>query len=212
MRLARLSGSQVNSAASVLASAFQREPLFRYLFPDSLARQRQLPRFFHVLVRNAISHGDVYVTSPRLEGVAIWYPSEKDETSLWRAVFSGALSVRLRIEEAYAMRRNGGAARARFTRYSDYANSMHGRLAPFRHRYLNVIGVAPPFRGQGYAGALLRPVLARMDEDGLPCYLSTQNPDNVPLYQHFGFEVVEEGTVPDSDVRHWAMMRNARND
>ena len=86
------------------------------------------------------------------------------------------------------------------------------RLSAEREVCCDDLVVSSGYKPMQYAGALLRPVLARMDEDGLPCYLCTQNPENVPLYQHFGFEVVEEGTVPDSDIRHWAMMRSAAGD
>ncbi len=70
-----------------------------------------------------------------------------------------------------------------------------------------VIGVAPVSQGQGYASKLLKPMLARLDEEGLPCYLETQKEKNVTLYQHFGFNVVEEFTFPSTTLTTWAMLR-----
>jgi hypothetical protein len=35
------------------------------------------------------------------------------------------------------------------------------------------------------------------------------NAENVPLYEHFGFAVAGEGTIPGSDVRTWSMSRPA---
>lgn len=35
---------------------------------------------------------------------------------------------------------------------------------------------------------------------GTGCYLETQKGSNVGLYEHLGFEVAEEGTVPGSDI------------
>jgi hypothetical protein len=54
-------------------------------------------------------------------------------------------------------------------------------------------------------------MLARIDDEGLPCYLATCNPVNVPLYEHFGFEVVKVGTIPESDVGFWAMLREPQS-
>ena len=86
-------------------------------------------------------------------------------------------------------------------------DAVHQRLAPFRHWFLQVIGVDPQFQGRGYAGELLRPMLARVDKEGLPCYLETLNEQNVLLYEHFSFRVVEKSTIPETNLTNWAMLR-----
>ena len=35
--------------------------------------------------------------------------------------------------------------------------------------------------------------------------METNKKENVSLYEHFGFKLMEEGMVPKSDVRHYAM-------
>jgi hypothetical protein len=48
------------------------------------------------------------------------------------------------------------------------------------------------------------------DEQGLPCYLETETPENVAYYRHHGFEVRSEWHVAtaDSDGPHmWGMLR-----
>jgi hypothetical protein len=52
-------------------------------------------------------------------------------------------------------------------------------------------------------------MLARIDEEGLPCYLETMDPNDVPLYKHFGFKVVDESTVPATSLTNWAMLRDS---
>jgi ribosomal protein S18 acetylase RimI-like enzyme len=56
--------------------------------------------------------------------------------------------------------------------------------------YLPMIGVDPACQGRGYGSALLRHALERCDRDGLPAYLESSNPRNVPLYERHGFEVI----------------------
>ena len=34
----------------------------------------------------------------------------------------------------------------------------------------------------------------------------TNNDPNVPIYEHFGFKVLEKALVPNSDVPHYAML------
>jgi len=75
------------------------------------------------------------------------------------------------------------------------------------HWYLMVIGVDPMYQGRGYASALIKPTLAQIDREHLPCYLETNNERNVPIFEHYGFKVVEAGIIPGTNVSHWAMLR-----
>ena len=53
-----------------------------------------------------------------------------------------------------------------------------------------MIGVDPSRQGQGLGSALLKAGLQRCDEEGLPAYLESSSPKNVPLYERHGFEVI----------------------
>lgn len=92
----------------------------------------------------------------------------------------------------------------------EYIDAMHKRLAPFKHWFLQTIGVDPQFQRKGYAGKLLRPMFARMDKEGLPCYLETLDEQNIQLYEHFGFKVVEKATIPKTSLTSWAMLREVQ--
>ena len=143
-------------------------------------------------------YGEVYATSSNLEGVVFWLPSEKSFT-MWRMIRSGFLSLLLKL---------GKKVISRLMSFSDYASPIHKRHTPFRHWYLMYIGVESLFYGRGYASALIKPMLTRIDREHLLCFLETQNEKNVQIYQHFGFKVVEVGTVPGTDINHWAMLRD----
>ena len=51
-------------------------------------------------------------------------------------------------------------------------------------------------------------MLERLDMKKIPCYLNTQNEKNISLYEHFGFRVIDQLTLPDSDILHTAMLRD----
>ena len=91
--------------------------------------------------------------------------------------------------------------------YSKYAKTFHGKYAPGKHWYLYAIAVRKRYQGKGIAGALIKPMLAMLDERKLPCFLETQNGANVPKYEHYGFKTVETGILPNSEIMHWAMLR-----
>ena len=65
------------------------------------------------------------------------------------------------------------------------------------HWYLAIIGSDPTVRGKGFGNALMRSRLDRCDAEYAPAYLESSNPDNVPYYERFGFEVTGEITLPD---------------
>jgi GNAT superfamily N-acetyltransferase len=75
---------------------------------------------------------------------------------------------------------------------------------PEPHDYLFILGVEPEQHGRGLGGALLTALLADRTP-GLPCYLETFNPLNVPFYERRGFRVAGEGVVPGTAIRLWGM-------
>ena len=69
------------------------------------------------------------------------------------------------------------------------------------------MGVDPSHQGKGYASKLLISIVAQSEEQNIPCYFETHDEQNVPIYQHLGFEVVEEGIIPKANIPIWAMLR-----
>jgi GNAT superfamily N-acetyltransferase len=77
------------------------------------------------------------------------------------------------------------------------------------HWYLPLLGVDPARQGQGLGSAILKASLARCDAEGLPAYLESSNPKNVPLYERHGFEVLGVIQPGDFPPMH-PMLRPAR--
>ena len=88
-----------------------------------------------------------------------------------------------------------------------YTERLHPRAMPGPHWYLMALGVAPASQGQGIGGRLIRPVLARADAAGLPCYLETETERNVTFYRKHGFAVLTAEAPPGHDLLLWTMAR-----
>jgi len=196
--LIRLTRAQIKPAARVLARAFADEPLWQYFIPDAERRHRKIFYVFRLMVSYGVRYGEGYATSPNLEGVIIWLPSERAKMPLWDQILCGAIPAFLNL---------GMKTTAHISGTDAYIEDVHARNAPFPHQYLSVIGVEPVFQGRGYASALLRPMFARLDAEGRPCYLETHTEPNKQIYTHYGFEAREEGIFPNSDTRYTAMVR-----
>jgi ribosomal protein S18 acetylase RimI-like enzyme len=196
--LVRLEKSQLKPAAEMMARAFQDNPLSVYFFPDVSERKNKLPYIFQFMISYGLLYGEAYAISPNLEGVAVWLPSEKARMTRRGDVENEGLSRLFKVERKTA---------AKWRSFDDYISSLHERLVPFRHWYLQLLGVAPAYQGKGYASTLLKAMFTRIDKERLPCFLETDAKRDVSIYQHYGFKVVEEGVVPGSEVTIWAMLR-----
>ena len=194
----RLTRKDIGPAAQVLSRAFRDYPLLTHAVPDAPAREQSAFYFCQFDLYYCMRYGAVYATSPRMEGVAAWMTSDHFPMTTWRMLRSVPWSVIAGF---------GSAAGSRLLGPSRHIDTRHKALVPFRHWFLALLGVAPEFQGQGYPGALLRPMLASIDTEGLPCYVETMDARNVPRYEHFGFRVIEESRVSGTDLTSWAMLR-----
>jgi ribosomal protein S18 acetylase RimI-like enzyme len=76
------------------------------------------------------------------------------------------------------------------------------------HYYLEYLGVAPEYQGQGFGSTIMQYITARADKENTGCYLETASPANVPLYQRHGFKVITEKQI--IGLKSWFMWRPAR--
>lgn len=198
--VAPIARPRTQEAGEVLARAFDADPLYAYILADAQERRRGLQEMFVALVKYTLLYGVCHAT-PDIDGAACWLRPGKTRVTLWRMVRSG-------MGLWTAISRFSPEARQRFMGVMGYADDVHKRLMERPHWYLWALGVEPARQGQGIGSALLPPVLARADADGLPCYLETQTEPNVCFYERRGFRVLEAGDVPGHGVPFWAMMRD----
>lgn len=191
---------QEDSAAAALTASHANYPAFTAVFPDRARRLRALRPFFRVTVHDAIPFGSVHaaVDGPVVQAVAVWLPPGAFPWSRGRKARS--LPAMLRVLAAYPR------AFPAFTRYGANAERRHPRDEP--HWYLEVLGVRPEFQRRGLGSLLIRPVVARADEQGVACFLETSDRANVAYYEQFGFSVVDDRLqlIPDGPA-HVSMRR-----
>jgi GNAT superfamily N-acetyltransferase len=197
----RLNRENIKPAAITLAKAFQEYPVSVFFMPDAEKRRKTAPANFRRMLRSAIVTGEVYVTSLKMEGVAVWFPSDTRRNSWWQRLSSGELLASLFVSKE---------KRKRHRAFGEYSVKARKNIVPGKHWYLQMLGVDPDQQGKGFSSRLLKPMLARADREGVPCFLETQLEKNVKLYHHFGFRVAEEGTIPGSNVYSWAMVRDGK--
>jgi len=188
---------QIDPAVQILARAFQDDPTSSFLVPDPKRRATMLAWSFGVIIRYGLLHGEVYITA-NLDGVACWLPPGKTNPTTWGLLRAGMYLAPLKV---------GWDGVGRMLTFVQYTDRVHEHRAPFPHWYLAVLGVEPARQGQGVGTRLIDTVRVRADAAGIPCYLETQNPRNVPFYENRGFKVVDHGPISKGGPWSWAMLR-----
>ena len=187
---------QVAALTSLLGRAFVQDPLLHYLEPNEKWRNRLTPVLYRAVLRYCLRYGQADVTTDG-HAVACWLLPRHCQPSLWRELRSGmwALPFKGRTQ-----------ALRRLLQFDAAAKALRMQHAGSEHWYLWTLAVDPAHQRKGNASALLKTVLTRADRSGEICYLETQNPANVALYERFGFQL--KGTADFADgVRIHAMRR-----
>ena len=184
--------ADIESMCVSLAQAFEDDPVMIFLFPGEGERIERLRRFFLLLTR--IQHlpgGGCYTTEDNV-GAALWDPPGK-----WRLPFTTILRASPSLISILGVRL------VTALRALGQIEKLHPKEP---HWYLAVLGTAPEHQGKGTGSALLAPVLARCDSEGLPSYLESSKESNVPFYRRHGYEVTREIRLPGGPPV-WAMWR-----
>jgi hypothetical protein len=50
-------------------------------------------------------------------------------------------------------------------------------------------------------------MLERIEKTGYPVFLETNFEGNVGLYEHLGFDLIDETKIPETEIVNWAMIR-----
>jgi ribosomal protein S18 acetylase RimI-like enzyme len=193
--------SDVETAARVIAQAFVDDPLCVYMLPSRRARPKTLYKFFRALGEISIRNNRGYGTGDPLQAVAYWKFADQESLSI--SVRSLALFIPLLFSD-YPI----GYLRAKAA--IERQESLHQKYAAGPHFYLDNIGVLPDARGRGLSSRLIRPFLDMADAQGVIAYTDTFTRSNVALYEHFGFECVEESAIEGAGLTVWALRRAIR--
>jgi ribosomal protein S18 acetylase RimI-like enzyme len=95
----------------------------------------------------------------------------------------------------------------RALRFGRLDDEMRRRHPHHRHWYLWFLAVDPPHQGRGLGSMLLRSLSRKADRDGVPCYLETDKPSSVRLYEKHGYKVSSDRVMKGLDFRMWFMDR-----
>ena len=179
--------------ATLLAAAFQDDPVMTFILPDPDIRRRSLPAVFKILYDSDVPNG-ACLLSPGGEAATLWRAPGSPHEHWWHTLLYARLWL-----SALGL----GSALSRALAFSLASDANHPTEP---HWYLHVAGCDPAHWGQGHGRAAIRAGLRRAEQDGVPAYLETATPHNIGYYQTFGFQVTHSWRARGGPET-WSMIR-----
>jgi ribosomal protein S18 acetylase RimI-like enzyme len=166
--------------------------MMRWSFPDPDRYLAVVPGFIDAFGGHAVLHGGADQIGD-FAAVALWLPPgvQPDSEAMGAIIETNMPPDRMK---------DGAGLVEQMNRFHPHEP----------HWYLPLIGADPVHQRQGLGSALLRHALARCDRDGLPAYLESSNPANVPLYERHGFKLIGEIQAGSSPILYPMLRKGAK--
>ena len=186
--------ADLSAVTETISLAFHDDPAWSWAFPDAARRQEHYAVFWGLAVGSALRYPWVLMTES-CEAAAVWIPPHGTE-------MAGEDESRLgpMLEELV------GSHASQVMELLARFDAAHPHEEP--HYYLSLLGTHPHHAGRGIGMALLAESLDRIDQERMPAYLESTNPDNNRRYQRHGFEAIGSFYPPGSDVPVTTMWRD----
>ena len=185
--------------AASLASAFSEDPLFAWMSGagPNQSIEPKMRVLFNAFLKLDLPRGDHLVfTDEDGIGAAIWKHPNR-----WKMP-AGDM-----VRALPGMLRSLGTKAPRMMGAITAIEKVHPKE---EHYYLEVLGTHQDKQSKGVGSAVIRHMLDRCDAEGMPAYLESSNPRNIPFYARHGFEPTGEIVVGKGAPTVTAMWRNPR--
>lgn len=185
--------------ADSLASAFSEDPLFNWMAAAGPNKplEPKVRIIFDTFLKLDLGRSEHLVfTDEDGIGVAIWKAPNK-----WKMPTGDMLRALPAILRAF------GTKAPRMIGAFNAIEKVHPKE---EHYYLEGLGTRQDMQSKGIGSAVLRHMLDRCDSEGMPAYLESSNPRNVPFYARHGFDVTGEIVVGKGAPTVTAMWREPR--
>lgn len=203
-QLYRLKTDDIPRITDTLTACFYDDPLYRGLIPSDPQRRLILPDVFGCDAHELLQYCDMYADSPEVRGLIIFdaHAERSDGRKLLAEKYFAYRTEQLLAadDESGKVLENFRKAREYFS--SEWADGLGDNI------HIVYFAVRREFHGSGLAHRLMSPVLDYADDCGLSVTLETHNPDNLKIYRHYGFEVVDS-FKRGLDIREYCLMRQA---
>jgi len=206
------SAADIEVVVDVLTEAFAEDPVMQWVFANEAKRVDNIGTWWSFMLNR------------QPEGALVLVSEDQTTAAFWHAPKFGSNPAGEVDGERQKGRESGpqtGAEDPLITLVTELVGERLGEVLTYfaqvvgahleePHWYLSAIGTRPAAQGQGSGHLLLQPMLDRCDAEGLPAYLESSNPRNVPFYFRHGFVSVGDLLTPDGSALMTFMRREPK--
>jgi GNAT superfamily N-acetyltransferase len=189
-----------STIAPWMARAFQDEPMYAAVFPDSHRRLDAVEAFMRWLHRESLLAGTVMECTPDLDAVAVWEPPGQKYSLMTHVRAAPQLVAWMRLADRGDLPRVLGLSARWDRRRRELVSEPNWRLA--------MLGVHPDRQRSGLGTLLIRNGIARADAVGAPVYTETGTKEKADLLcERLDFDVVEQTMDEKLHFPVWRLLR-----
>lgn len=198
---------QLESCAKLMVKRFRNDPLVTIQTKD-IQHPEELLYWSFLGQIEAYNEIDAVTLYKNGKGFLVGYSTERvTEEKLMSALQNAA---------KYLLKKATPEELTHLSKYAIEANELNDE--GWYKRYwqgevynLQIITLDDDVKGTGAFRELLTPILKSCEEKGIPVVAQTNNPDNVPLYEHFGFKVIEKRSSETLPLTCYSIAREINN-
>lgn len=179
-------------ATTLLADAFAQDPAWGYFLAALPVEHRAscYPQLMATLIEHHHhSRQAIWGWQPDANAAAAAFALVEDRMGQWHSLL-GLLRT---------WRRWRVVPKPVFKRMNQYANLSRKAMPKGVSHILTLVGVAQNQQGQGQGSALIRALASHYGPQA-HWALDTENPANIELYQHLGFQLYDQHALGDIDI------------
>lgn len=178
---------------NLLINAFGKDPMFEALFAGKMHRRQSINVFFKFLINKS------YLLNEQLIGERM---DDKWVTAINLELPSGSKSIPFTNKLRFLISAIGLMFKIPFKSFwfiNEYMKFTTSVRPKSPHHYLVFIGVETNMQGRGHGRKALEYIHRLVDEDPVSTGigLDTENPENVKLYEKFGYKLVAQKNIED---------------
>lgn len=189
----------ISKFAESATLAYKEYPLFKYLTKNKIK---------HTVVKNIIS-----ASISSMKGQVLGLSTEEDANAIAIFVppnYQGSKALPFLIGGGFKLFFMAPIGIfLRLLRYENHAMALKKKYTNHNCWYLYNVTVKPEYQHQGMSSKLLNPMFKFLDRIGEDCYLETHKEENVKIYEHYGFELLEVSKIPKTDIVQYSMLRKS---
>ncbi|WP_416148972.1 GNAT family N-acetyltransferase [Salipaludibacillus sp. HK11] len=193
---------QINEAhISLLSRAFEKDPLFVFLFSNRKNKEQPKILIRFIIRRNRLLNGLILTDDVKKPS----YVAIIDRPSNLRNISIKA-KIKLNIDMLLLVFKLPFHTLRYLTKYQKVTSTIAPNEA---HYYLTMIGVEPSYQKTGTGKKVLREIheIAKSSQPSYTIALDTENPQNVAYYQRLGYEL--RGTKMIDGLNVYCMIKPA---